>query len=73
VIDYLGRPVDASTLMRVKEGVSIKIYESRSRHTRHACIGGRATPEDAALGLHVAADFDATNYELISSYKAKST
>lgn len=61
-IDHSAPPIDC---VRVKKGTIILIYSSRNRGKKHACIGGRALPMDAMLGLHSQSDFDNDNYDLI--------
>lgn len=75
-IDYTttypdGSPAVPMNCVKVPCGAKVKVYESLSTGQRHACIGGRAVPEDAKYGLHCGSDFDSDNYQRIGEFNAQ--
>lgn len=55
-------PIDC---IKVRTSATIAIYYSKTRHTLHVTVGGRALDKDKRFGLSCTEDFDDCNYFLL--------
>jgi hypothetical protein len=62
VTSQSGEPVPPMDCVMAPLGSKVKVFKSKARGTRHACINGRAVEWDAQYGLFCGEDFDEDNY-----------